>query len=224
MEREDPLDADAARDLAHGEGLARAAAAAGDDHALEDLDPLLVALVHPHVDADRVARRGTRACSPQIGALDLIQLVHDSPRKPDGAARGRCRHYSLFQNGRASAACRSSPGSYLSPTRLQFPALLRRQPGPRLRPLQQVGPLLPAWPAAPRAPASGGSPRGRPKSAPRGPPAPRPPAAGCSAGGRAGRARKLSCSTESASSTTPGTWRDSASISTMAGSSPPDST
>ncbi len=47
--------------------------------------------------------------------------------------------------------------------------------------------------------------------------APRPPAAGCSAGSRAGPPGSCRCSTDSASPTTPGTWRDSASISTMAG-------
>src|ERR1700688_93264 len=55
VQREDALDADAARDLAHEIGLAGAAAAPADHHALEDLDAFLVAFDDPHVDAHRVA-------------------------------------------------------------------------------------------------------------------------------------------------------------------------
>src|SRR4051794_36242625 len=43
VQREDALDALAERHLAHGERGARAAAVDADDHALEDLDALLVA-------------------------------------------------------------------------------------------------------------------------------------------------------------------------------------
>src|SRR5690606_39575559 len=46
VEREDPLDADTAGDLAHGEGLVDAPALAPDAHALERLDALLGALAH----------------------------------------------------------------------------------------------------------------------------------------------------------------------------------
>src|SRR5690606_12805658 len=51
VQREDPLDADAARDLAHGEALADPCPAAADAHPLEGLDPLLVTLTHAHVHA-----------------------------------------------------------------------------------------------------------------------------------------------------------------------------
>src|SRR5690606_31103618 len=66
QQREDPLDADAAGDLPDGEGLARAAAPAGDHHALEDLDALLLSLFHPHVDADRVSWREFGLLTPDI--------------------------------------------------------------------------------------------------------------------------------------------------------------
>src|SRR5690606_27510961 len=49
VQREDPLDAHAVRDLAHREGLADLPALARDADALEDLDALLVALAHPDV-------------------------------------------------------------------------------------------------------------------------------------------------------------------------------
>src|SRR5690606_7666455 len=53
VDREDALDADAARDLADREALTDTRATPADAHALEDLDPLLFALAHPHVHADR---------------------------------------------------------------------------------------------------------------------------------------------------------------------------
>src|SRR5688500_17732356 len=55
VDREDPLDADAARHLADREGLADATALARDAHALEGLQSLLVAFAHAHVHAQRVA-------------------------------------------------------------------------------------------------------------------------------------------------------------------------
>src|SRR3954471_2065775 len=55
VHREGALDADAEAHLAHGEGLAGAAALAADDRALEDLDPLTGAFDHAHVDLQAVA-------------------------------------------------------------------------------------------------------------------------------------------------------------------------
>src|SRR3954454_23020056 len=55
VHREGALDADAEAHLAHGEGLARAAALAADHDALEDLDPGAVALDDADVHLDGVA-------------------------------------------------------------------------------------------------------------------------------------------------------------------------
>src|SRR5690348_9920290 len=52
---EDALDADAARDLADGEGGAGAAAPPTDAHALERLDALLVTLADAVEHAERIA-------------------------------------------------------------------------------------------------------------------------------------------------------------------------
>src|SRR5438876_1871034 len=54
VERENALDTLAERHLAHRKGPARPAAMHPDDHALEDLDALLVAFAHFHVHADGV--------------------------------------------------------------------------------------------------------------------------------------------------------------------------
>src|SRR5687768_6126868 len=56
VEWEDALDADTVRDLAHGERLADAAAALGDAHALERLEPLLLPFAHAHVHPEGVTR------------------------------------------------------------------------------------------------------------------------------------------------------------------------
>src|SRR5947199_256443 len=53
-ERERPLDTDAVGDAPDGEAGPRALAAPPDDHALEDLDALLLALDDPHVHAHGV--------------------------------------------------------------------------------------------------------------------------------------------------------------------------
>src|SRR5947208_6723188 len=50
VDREGPFHADAEADLPNGERLADATALPPDDDALEDLDPLPVALTHAHVD------------------------------------------------------------------------------------------------------------------------------------------------------------------------------
>src|SRR5947209_472536 len=56
VDRERALHADAEAHLADGEGLPHAGALAADDDALEDLDPLSVALDHPDVHLQRVTR------------------------------------------------------------------------------------------------------------------------------------------------------------------------
>src|SRR5690606_36230518 len=66
VDREDPLDADPARDLAHGEALADPRPTAADAHALEGLDPLLLPLAHAHAPADRVAGTELRQVVPDL--------------------------------------------------------------------------------------------------------------------------------------------------------------
>src|SRR6266545_3228582 len=76
VDRERPLDPHAERHLAHGEGLPEASALAADDHSLEHLDPLAVALDHPDVHLDGVARPELRKVVAQARAFDEIDLVH----------------------------------------------------------------------------------------------------------------------------------------------------
>src|SRR5690348_14108922 len=54
VHREGALDADPVGELADGEGLVDPTTLATDDHALEHLDALLVALDHAHVDLEGV--------------------------------------------------------------------------------------------------------------------------------------------------------------------------
>src|SRR5688500_7279650 len=64
VHREDALDSNSIRDLAHGKRLVDAGAATGDAHALERLEPLLVTLLHADVHAQGVTgaeRRDVRA-------------------------------------------------------------------------------------------------------------------------------------------------------------------
>ena len=70
MHGERPLDADAERLLAHGEGLAHARALALDDDALEDLDTAALALDHLEVHADGVARLELRQVGSQLSLLE----------------------------------------------------------------------------------------------------------------------------------------------------------
>jgi len=66
MEREDPLDAHACRNLADCEGLVDAAAAPGDADALERLQPLFFTFAHAHHHTHRVARRKGRDVVSQV--------------------------------------------------------------------------------------------------------------------------------------------------------------
>src|SRR2546430_9162812 len=70
VQREDALDPDARRDLAHGERRIDPGTAAGDADALERLQALLVALADPHHHADRVARIERRKVGLEPLALD----------------------------------------------------------------------------------------------------------------------------------------------------------
>src|SRR5258706_2641380 len=79
IQREHALHADTARDLAHGEHLARATPLAGDHDALEDLDALFVAFLDLHMDLDRVARVEIRKVGPHFARLDQFHQIscHD---------------------------------------------------------------------------------------------------------------------------------------------------
>src|SRR5215218_3134121 len=77
VHREGPLDADAERDLADGEGLAQAAALAAQDEALEDLDPLPAPLDHADVHLDGVAGPEVGQIVAQLRALDHVGDLHD---------------------------------------------------------------------------------------------------------------------------------------------------
>src|SRR5947209_9548823 len=76
VHRERPLDADAEAHLARGEGLTHAAALAPDDHTLEDLDALAVALDHPHMHLHRVARAEIRDVAAQRGSVKRVKGLH----------------------------------------------------------------------------------------------------------------------------------------------------
>src|SRR5262249_52351903 len=56
VERKDALDSDTGGHFADGEVLADAATSLGYDQALERLEPLFIALFHPHHDPDSVPR------------------------------------------------------------------------------------------------------------------------------------------------------------------------
>jgi len=79
MEREDALDADPARDLAHGECLPCSPAAARDHDAGEDLNAFLFALTDLHVHTHGISGREHRQAGAQRGLLDFQQHVgHDA--------------------------------------------------------------------------------------------------------------------------------------------------
>src|SRR5450432_287047 len=76
VDREDALDADAVGDLANGEGLAHAAAALGDAHAFERLQPLLFAFLDAHVHAQCVTRAEGRNVGAEKFLLGLDEYMH----------------------------------------------------------------------------------------------------------------------------------------------------
>src|SRR5690606_19390190 len=72
VHREDALDADPCRDLAHGERLAGTAALPRDAHTLERLKPLLVAFAHANVHTERIPRREVRHVRAKLLLLDFL--------------------------------------------------------------------------------------------------------------------------------------------------------
>src|SRR5690606_8452906 len=76
VQRERALDPDAAAELAHGEGLADAAALAAQHVTLEHLHALTVALDHADVDAHRVARSEVGDVLAQAELVDDVGGVH----------------------------------------------------------------------------------------------------------------------------------------------------
>src|SRR4051794_10169475 len=105
-DREDALHSDAVRDLAHGEGAAQVALLLADDHALEDLDALLVALADLRVYPDRIANTEGGELRPRL-RLDvtplpqLYRLRAHLARSFEGS-RGASRRAILFQTAYSS--------------------------------------------------------------------------------------------------------------------------
>src|SRR5262249_43144652 len=89
MQRERPLDPDAERLLADGEGLPRAGTLPLQDDALEDLDPLALALDDLEVDAHGVARLELRDSLAQLGALEAVDHVAHGKRSRGGPRDAR---------------------------------------------------------------------------------------------------------------------------------------
>src|SRR4029453_17578996 len=77
VDRERPLDPDAVRNAAQGEGGAQAFPALPDHHALEDLHALLLALDDLDVHAHGVAGREGVAVLLQYAGLDGRDGIHD---------------------------------------------------------------------------------------------------------------------------------------------------
>src|SRR5581483_748735 len=88
VDRERPLDADAERLLADGEGLARALAAASYHDPLEHLGSPARALDHLEVDPHPIARAEARD-PPELLLLDLFDdRAHKKRRDPHRAGAG----------------------------------------------------------------------------------------------------------------------------------------
>src|SRR4029077_10636997 len=83
VQRERPLDADAERVLAHGEGFPDAGALALDHDPLEHLDPLAVPLDDLEMHTDRVSGFEPRHFA-QLLALELLN-DHAHRKAPRGA-------------------------------------------------------------------------------------------------------------------------------------------
>ncbi len=80
VQRKLSLDAFAADDPPHHEHLARARAAAGDHHAVEDLNAFLLTFENSGVHVDRVANLEVGNLGLQAALFDQFQglLTHDS--------------------------------------------------------------------------------------------------------------------------------------------------
>src|SRR6185437_6558556 len=110
VDRENAFHALAEGDLAHGEGVARAAVIAGDADAFEGLDALLVPLLDLHVHAYRVAgvegrQRRTRLLFDKL--LDGWLQAHGNGSPSGGRATGQNGRNIVYQSLRAYRASRS---------------------------------------------------------------------------------------------------------------------
>src|SRR5436190_20646281 len=88
VDLEGPLDADAARDPADGDRAGDPAAAEAHHDALEDLDPLAVALDDLGRHLDRVAGSDLREVGAELVGGDLVEHVHEGipcRRQPEAA-------------------------------------------------------------------------------------------------------------------------------------------
>ncbi len=77
MHREDPFDAYAEADLANGEGLTNATALASDNNTFESLGTFPSTLDNTHVHVHGVPWTEVRDVIAQLGALDLIDRIHE---------------------------------------------------------------------------------------------------------------------------------------------------
>src|ERR1043166_660163 len=76
VQRENPLYADAGRELAHREGLVHTATPPADDHAFERLEALLIALANPDDHVHGVTGRKLRVVRPQALTGDCLHSLH----------------------------------------------------------------------------------------------------------------------------------------------------
>jgi len=84
VNREDPLDAYAEADLANGERLANAPALASDDDAFERLRAFPSTLDNTHIHAHGIPGTEVRDVIAQLGALDLIERIHEVLQRKGG--------------------------------------------------------------------------------------------------------------------------------------------
>ena len=211
VQRERPLDADAEGLLAHGERLARAAALALDHDALEDLGAAAVPLDHLEVNAHAVARGESRPLL-QRSLLEVFddcahEVMMVGARPERRLKRRRCGGSKNARGPRPRAATRNASGDAAA----VFVAAVHFGP---------PGGVL----ARAATPALG---RGRPRAGCREPPSRGRRRAGCS-GDTPARPRGPRCRTPPPRSPRrrgrPGSFRRTASLITIAGSSPPAST
>jgi hypothetical protein len=87
VQRERPLNPDPERDLPNRERLADPSTRTTQHDALEDLDPLAIALDHADVNLDGVAGTEIGDIVAQEGLLDQIGLVHGRPPSVPAALR-----------------------------------------------------------------------------------------------------------------------------------------
>src|SRR5690625_1294438 len=116
VEREDPLYPSPTGELADGEGLTHPAILPGDADALEDLDPLLVALAYPHIDPECITRREIgevitdllRSCCSHYIHCILLEYLRPASATHSPAASSFIRRYRSQRSGRFSRVTRSA--------------------------------------------------------------------------------------------------------------------